>query len=70
MSSRVSDSTSRGRSLASRTPASSLLIWARKTAALRRPGSSGRGGAGGATAGRFAAQPDEGPTLEMPAASS
>src|SRR3954452_18781256 len=46
MSSRVIDSTSRGRSLPSRTPASSLLIWARKTAALRMPGSSGRGGTG------------------------
>src|SRR3954468_21159854 len=55
ISSRVSDSTSRGRSLASRTPASSLLLWARKTAALRRPGSSGRGGSG--TAGRAAPPP-------------
>src|SRR6476661_1492842 len=56
MSSRVSDSTSRGRSLDSRTPASSFDIWARKTAAFRRPGSSGRGGGAG-TAGRFAVPP-------------
>src|SRR4051794_1924978 len=52
MSSRVIDSTSRGRSLDNRTPASSLDIWARKTAALRIPGSSGRGGVR-AVAGRF-----------------
>src|SRR3954447_9587342 len=48
MSSRVTDSTSRGRSWARMTPASSLLIWARNTAALRRPGMSGRAGASGA----------------------
>src|SRR3954469_2353281 len=56
ISSRVSDSTSRGRSLDSRTPASSFDICARKTAAFRRPGSSGRAGAAG-TAGRFAVPP-------------
>jgi hypothetical protein len=36
-----------GVSFDSSSPASSLLIWARKTAALRRPGIEGRGGAGG-----------------------
>src|SRR4051794_10457113 len=40
MSSLVSFSTSEGRSWASTAPASSLDSWARKTAALRRPGSS------------------------------
>src|SRR5215217_1415550 len=50
ISSRVSDSTSRGRSCARMTPASSLLIWARKTAALRSPGMLGRSGTAGAAA--------------------
>ena len=36
-----------------------LLIWARKTAALRRPGSSGRGGAGGAAADRARGVPPQ-----------
>src|SRR3954471_1504421 len=56
ISSRVSDSTSRGRSLDSRTPASSLDICARKTAAFRSPGSSARSGGAG-TAGRFGVPP-------------
>src|SRR5215218_3471715 len=51
MSSRVSDSTSRGRSWARISPASSLDICARKTAALRRPGmSTARGSSAGAPA--------------------
>src|SRR5215211_6350314 len=64
ISSRVIDSTSRGRSWARMTPASSLDIWARKTAALRTPGISGRDGAG-AAAGPAGRSPTSCSTLAM-----
>src|SRR5215212_4162903 len=65
ISSRVIDSTSRGRSWARMTPASCLLIWARKTAALRRPGMSGRAGASATAAPPAGARPTSCSMVEM-----